>query len=153
MGFKATGTAKKVTFKIQNIEKNTKEGIKNALKTVGQQIIDLSKDYITKPPKTGRVYLVRIDGQRRYHQASAPNQAPANMTGDLRESINWTTRSSTQLSIAAGTETLAPYAGYMEFGTEKIVKRPYIGKAIRANNRNTIEIIKNAITDSVKKGR
>lgn len=81
-----------------------------------------------KLPKSGRVYRVSRTG--RPHQASAPGEAPAILTGFLQNSILTTFPTAREGVIAIG----AAYAPYLEYGTRrgnKIKPRPYIAPAIK----------------------
>lgn len=80
-------------------------------------------------PKTGRVYKSSRTGQP--HVASAPGEAPAVDTGLLTNSINWQVLNplNVQVSIAA------EYAAYLEFGTVRMARRPYVEPAINDSLR------------------
>ena len=105
--------------------------IRLALYDIGDDVARLIAKYIISPPKTGRIYI--ING--RPHQASAPFESPAELTGRLRRSINWQVRGSRQLTIGES----AYYAKWLEEGTRdhRILPRPHIIRAIRAKHRNT----------------
>jgi hypothetical protein len=79
-------------------------------------------------PKTGRAYRV---GRNRIHIASAPGEAPAVDTGFLTNSINWQIVDplNAQVTIAA------EYAPYLEFGTRRMLRRPYVEPAINDSLR------------------
>ncbi len=99
---------------------NTKEGIRKGLLDVAPEIQKEVRRLIFSPPKTGRLYV--IGGQ--IHQASAPGEAPANLTGILAASVAFEVASSTRLAIGYR-EEIAPYGRYLE-GIEKsrILPRP-----------------------------
>lgn len=71
---------------------------------------------------TGRVY--RRGGVE--HQASAPNHAPAVDTGNLRQSIGIDTSQLKDLRVGVGVTRAAPYAVYLEFGTARMLPRPFL---------------------------
>lgn len=103
----------------------------NALMDIGSDVTELIAKYILGPPKTGRIYI--ING--RPHQASAPFESPAELTGRLRRSINFSARGGRQLTIGES----APYAAALEMGTRdnRILPRPHIIRAIKARHRST----------------
>lgn len=75
-------------------------------------------------PKTGRMYKVSRRG--RLHQASAPGESPAVLTGFLTNSINATFPNETTGIIGIGAE----YAEYLERGTSRMARRPFVEPAI-----------------------
>lgn len=75
-------------------------------------------------PKTGKLYKVSKRG--RLHQASAPGQAPAVDTGLLTGSINGAFPTATTGIITISAE----YAEYLERGTSRMARRPFVEPAI-----------------------
>lgn len=75
------------------------------------------------PPRTGRIYIIR----GREHQASAPGEPPALLSGDLRKSITHTdvTWEGNEAHTEVGSGM--PYARILEFGGE-IKRRTKKGK-------------------------
>lgn len=116
-------------------KKNHQDGLRHALVEIGKEVTQLTAKYILGPPKTGRIYI--ING--RPHQASAPFESPAELTGKLRRSINFKVSGSRQLRVG---ET-AYYAKWLEEGTRdnKILPRPHLIRAIRARQRKVVKII------------
>jgi len=103
---------------------NNKEGVRRGLVEVGPEIRKEVKRLITSPPKTGRVYTIR----GKPHQASAPGEAPANLTGALAASVSSRVKGSTRLTIG-DLASKAPHGGVMEFGTKdgtRILPRPHL---------------------------
>ena len=60
------------------------------------------------------------------HRASAPGEAPAIDTGNLRGSISVAMTSPTSAMVSVGSE----HGIYLEYGTRKMAKRPYIRPAV-----------------------
>jgi HK97 gp10 family phage protein len=81
-------------------------------------------------PKAGKIYI--INGRR--HQASAPGQAPAIITGDLKNSVRYELKGSDLLFGAGNNEV--DYAKFLELGTKKMAKRPFIEITARENYKN-----------------
>lgn len=75
-------------------------------------------------PKSGRFYKVIRTG--RPHQASAPGQAPAVLTGFLTNSILSDFPKATEGVITIGAE----YAEYLERGTSRMRPRPFVQPAL-----------------------
>lgn len=75
-------------------------------------------------PKSGRFYKVSKTGRR--HQASAPGQAPAILTGFLTNSILTDFPRATEGVITIGAE----YAEYLERGTRRMAARPFVKPAL-----------------------
>lgn len=102
-------------------------GVIKAAELVRSEAISL----ILNTPKTGRIYPRRgIE-----HQASAPGEAPASDTGRLVNSIR------TSYDVAKLTAYIsadANYAGYLEFGTQKMEPRPFLRPAL-ANVRDRVQ--------------
>lgn len=117
--------------KLTNVEHRTAEGLRKAFYFIGARVVRDARRYIKSKDKTGRVYLVRIGGRLKRHQASAPYESPANMTGALQKSLGFTVHGHDSVEVGAE----ASYAGYLEKGTSKMIERPYLKKAIEANRR------------------
>ena len=109
-----------------------RSGIRAGLREIGGKLKKTAMDGIKNPPKTGNIYI-RF-GKR--HQASAPGEYPANMTGRLRRGITATIENTTTMKFGAD----APYAVYLQqtnhpdkqSSWKKIAPRPFLTKAHRA---------------------
>jgi len=126
--------------------KKSKEGVRLGLVNVAPEIKREVRRLIRDPNKTGRIY--NINGKR--HQASAPGEAPANLTGKLARSVG---------SSISGYDTLvigerghiAPYAKYLEYGSPegKILKRPHLRPAVISKAREIEQSIIKGIKDTI----
>ncbi len=74
--------------------------------------------------KSGRTY------GKRGHRASAPGEPPANDTGTLVRGISVQVGSD---DLSYDVNSLADYAGFLEFGTSKMAPRPYLQPAAIVN--------------------
>ena len=131
---KANRKSKALLFDIQyRYQKKHDQALRDALNDIGSDVTDLIAKYIKGPPKTGRIYI--ING--RPHQASAPFESPAELTGTLRRSINFNVRGSRQLTIGES----AYYAKWLEEGTRdnRILPRPHVIRAINARQRKVVK--------------
>lgn len=131
---------------IKNSHKITREGIRKAFYYIGNDLRRTTQESILSGPKTGRTYLIRIGGRKINHTASAPGEAPANFTGNLRKSIGFEVRGGDKLEFgsrsgppAAGLspkQSVAEYSKYLELGTSKMAARPYLKPSITKNQQN-----------------
>jgi len=138
---------RRVLLQIENISKLSKEGVRQAFYFIGKDLKQTSNDSILDKNKSGKTYLVRLGRTKRTHQASAPGEAPANITGNLRRSLGFEVRGSTQLEFgsrngppAAGVspkQAVAEYSVYLELGTSKMAPRPYLKPSVEKNQGNT----------------
>lgn len=106
-----------------------RQGARIALYNIGKENVRYTRLIIKKGPKTGRLY--RIPGRKRRHRASAPGQAPANLTGALRRSVDFNVRGYDQMEF--GDQKM--YGKFLETGTKKMAARPHLIKAVRTNRR------------------
>lgn len=90
-------------------------GVQRGWTDIGLDLVKTAKSTLTTGAKTGRVYKFRGG----LHQASAPGEAPANRTGNLRKSLSFKARSH---ELEFGYQ--APYGKYLEWGTRKMAPRP-----------------------------
>jgi phage gpG-like protein len=86
-----------------------------------------AKKSINRGTKSGRTY--EKFKPRRTHRASAPGEAPAGDTGELARRI--TAEKERELQWSVGTDL--PYGRLLEFGTMKILERPWLRPAIEKN--------------------
>ena len=98
-------------------------------------------------PKSGRTY--EKYNPRRTHKASAPGQAPASDTGNLVSQI---------MSVADGKNTLvesrAEYSKFLEFGTSKMLPRPFLFPASEKSTKKIVQVLiqkLNKVAESLKK--
>jgi len=86
----------------------------------------VKKKLAAEPPRTGRIYIYK----GREHQASAPGEPPAPMSGKLRQSITHTDVVWNGDEASAEVGSNRPYARRLEFGGVdsrgiRILPRPY----------------------------
>ena len=119
-----------------DLSKRTNVGIQLGLYKSGKDLqATFNQQVLDKGSKTGRIYIIRDRlGRRRKHQASAAGQSPANRTGNYRRSVGWNVNGSNELIFGNSAE----YAGFLELGTSRMAKRPGLGNAVKAEERNII---------------
>jgi len=132
-GFKSSPNNRKVMLQIEELERLTRRGIRQAFYRVGKDVVASAKKSILDKPKSGKTYIVYRGGRKRVHQSSAPGEAPANLTGTLRRSIDFQVHGSSELEVGAET----PYARKLELGGQNLEARPYLISAIDSEERNS----------------
>ena len=82
--------------------------------------------------KTGNVYFVRKKGRRVRHQASAPFETHADLSGVLRRSLAFKVQGTENLKIGYGVNPNrdAPVYALIEFGFGNIQPRPSIANVL-----------------------
>ena len=145
------------TIKIKGLEPTLKnlrllqngldKELTNVLRGGGQLIRGEAIRSIQSGPKSGRTY--EKYNPRRTHKASAPGQAPASDTGNLVSQI---------MSVADGKNTLvesrAEYSKFLEFGTSKMLPRPFLFPASEKSTKKIVQVLiqkLNKVAESLKK--
>lgn len=118
---------------------NVKEGVRRGLLSVAPMIVRDVVRRIKSPPKTGRLY--RIGGT--LHQASAPGESPADLTGELAEKVGSDVPSFDKMIIGDG----ADHGKWMEEGTDdgRIEPRPHLKPAVLSMEREIVQEIRNGV--------
>ena len=82
------------------------------------------------------------------HYPSLPNNPPAVDSGDLRRSITFTveTEENKVIGRVGSTKNDPPYGAYLEFGTSRMIQRPWLRPALERNQ----EVIKEHIREGVR---
>jgi HK97 gp10 family phage protein len=102
------------------------------VKQASKAVETTAKNLILKGPKTGEFYK----RGRKWHQASAPGEAPANDGGKLASSIMSKMEvlsPGVASAVVWANEKGNPYGAYLEFGTEHIEPRPFMTPALESN--------------------
>jgi HK97 gp10 family phage protein len=121
---------------LDKIKKGVKDGLL-ALALMAQGEVQKS---IVHGTKTGKTYK----RGKKYHQASAPGEAPANDLGFLVNNV----KAEVTGELVASTLSLAPYSVHLEYGTRKMAARPFLrpaGERVKAQAEGVLNAyIKNA---------
>ena len=145
------------TIKIKGLEPTLKnlrllqngldKELTNVLRGGGQLIRGEAIRSIQTGPKSGRTY--EKYNPRRTHKASAPGQAPSSDTGNLVSQI---------MSVADGKNTLvesrAEYSKFLEFGTSKMLPRPFLFPASEKSTKKIVQVLiqkLNKVAEGLKK--
>ena len=129
--------AESVFLSLEGIEGGFRKAIRKGFIALGRDLKAEADREILRKPKRGRVYFVRSrSGRPRRHVASAPGETHANLSGDLRRSIQWRTFGDELLfgyGIRDNSEPL--YAPFVEFGTSRMAARPSLANAVNVTQR------------------
>ena len=144
----------RVFARIEGVGKLTRRGLRQGMFRAGQTLRASASREILKGPKTGIIYVRRIaGGRRRRHQASAPGETHANLTGTLRRSLSFQLRGSKEIEFGYGVSSgkSAPdYARFVEFGTTKMKARPSLRNALRSEQGNLTQHFEREILDALQ---
>lgn len=112
---------------IARVRRGAQRGIVAATEDIRTEVTRL----IIQTAKTGRIYRRRSVT----HQASAPGEPPASDTGRLVGSL----RTEYDFDHLKGTLMASTsYAGYLEFGTQRMAPRPFMRPAL-VNRKDEVE--------------
>lgn len=144
--------AAKINFKFNNLDNDVKKTIRRSFYDIGKLLVSDTKKEINRKPKTGKRYIkYRGVGGRnlskpQYYNASAPGEAPAVVTGKLRDSVNFTVNGSAEMVFGLDmSKSEALYGKYLEYenliemtgqGSKNIKPRPFITESYRKNKGN-----------------
>jgi len=109
--------------------------------------------------RTGVLYPTGKKGKYAFHQASAPGEPPAVMSGKLRAAIDYKTKRTRNGAeanvgpIGKGSEDLFSYPRDLELGNKKIRPRPYLWSTIVENKTLIVNEIKDSLKTSMSKYR
>ena len=96
-------------------------------------------------PKSGRIY--EKYNPRRTHQASAPGQAPASDTGNLVSQIIVRPKNPDEVAV----ESNALYSSFLEFGTSKMLARPFLFPATERSRPKIVQAVFNKVKQEIQK--
>lgn len=117
--------------------------VSKAVTKTGLAVQATATKMIQQGPKTGRLYKKT---KTRFHQASAPGEAPASDTGQLAREIDFNRL--TPLSVEVGT-TLRK-GRWLEFGTMHMFERPWLRPSLAQNRKRFIQEIEKALKNGSK---
>ena len=134
-----------VSKKINNISKRGKDLIKHAVFKGVADVEKEAKKSIQRGSPSGRVY--QRYNPKRTHQASAPGQPPASDTGFLVNNIK---RRMDADNMGGEVASRAAYSKYLEFGTSKMLPRPFMFPALEKNRKKIKSRIQKAMKAASK---
>ena len=129
-----SGSQNRRTFiRINNLDKNVKREIHGALCEIGQSHTVHCRHLIFRR-KTGRIYVIK----GAFHQASAPGEPPANLSGELARHVGYVVAGHLEMEFGDKSQQgKAPYGMFLEGGTRKIKPRPHISRTVKDEYKNT----------------
>lgn len=150
--FQLTPKSKQVAEKMKNMDTEVKQALRNASKVIGKDVKKEMKKLITTGARSGRLYRIHQTIKRtnrstgdvtymrrgRWHQASAPGEPPAKLTGRLSRSIHYRTSYQGIRFIIK-----APYANRLEHGPKgrPSEARPFVSRTINMLRRRNIRTL------------
>lgn len=130
---------KEVFAAIENLEKDIGGDLRHALRSIGAENVRHLRKMIVSPPHTGNIYN-RPGNLGSRHQASAPGEAPAEQTGNLRRSVSYRVHNSRRMEFG---ENIF-YGRFLEDGTRRMAPRPHVIRTVRERDIFNYKIIERA---------
>ncbi len=128
---------RKAEFQIDNTIQLTKRGIRQGFYNVGKNLkASANKDILAKD-KTGIIRIIRRGKVRRRHQASAPGQTFANLSGAARRTLGFDVRGGSELEFGFRKNQETFYTKILETS----LNRPALGNAVKKEQGNSIMIM------------
>ena len=124
---------KNAMVKLKNLEKDLEPDFQEVVKGGAQQIRGEAIKSIQTGAKSGIVY--EKYNPRRTHRASAPGQAPASDTGNLVSKIIVRQKDEDHVFV----ESNAHYSAFLEYGTSKMLPRPFLFPAFEKSRKPIVE--------------
>ena len=143
--------SRNIVVSLERIDENTRRGIRQGFFRLGSSLVRTSsKQILDRSKKTGRIYRIRRGQRIRRHQASAPGQSPANLSGKYRRSFGFKIKGFQEMKFGSGLAMKEDYPEYLEKGTRKMKPRPGLGNAVDAEERNSITYFETEIARNVR---
>ena len=128
---------------LENLESSMEKPLEEVLFGGGQLIRAEAVKSIQSGAKSGIVY--EKYNPRRSHRASAPGQAPASDTGNLVSKIIVKNNKDT-----VRVQSNANYSKFLEFGTSKMLARPFMFPAKEKSKKKIIQITANKVVEAIR---
>jgi HK97 gp10 family phage protein len=126
---------KGVTIRLNNIGEQAVRRVGAALFAGGEEIRAEASHMITEGAVSGK-----------HHVPSAPGDPPNEDTGVLRTNIETTQIGPLKVEVSSN----APYAAALEFGTSKMLPRPYMQPATDRKRDAVVALVRGAVSAAVK---
>ena len=143
MKFQFTGVAKAVDA-LDKVKEDLENNMQEVVLGGGQLIRGEAIRSIQTGAKSGKTY--KKDNPTRTHKASAPGEAPASDTGFLVSNI----RVKDQKDFVE-VRSEASYSKFLEYGTSKMLARPFMFPASEKSKPKIAEILFQKIKQSLDK--
>ena len=136
---------KKVMSSHKNLEQDLEKPFREVIVGGAQLIRGEAIKSIQTGPKSGRIYDKY--NPRRTHRASAPGQAPASDTGNLVRNIVVKQENPDLVKV----ESNAIYSSFLEFGTSKMLARPFLFPATERSRKKIAQAVFNRVVKEIKR--
>ena len=136
---------KKVMSSLKNLEQDLEKPFREVIVGGAQLIRGEAIKSIQSGPKSGRIY--EKYNPRRTHKASAPGQAPASDTGNLIRNIVVKQENPDLVKV----ESNAIYSSFLEFGTSKMLARPFLFPATERSRKKIAQAVFNRVVKEIKR--
>jgi len=142
---------REVFLSLDNIEENSRRGIRQGFFRVGHLLERNLKKEIIRKNKTGRIYKnirTRSGTRKRRHRASAPGETPAKLSGNYRKNVGFQIRGSESMDF--GIRDGADYAEFLEGGTKNMDPRPGVGNTVRDTEKDTQRFFESSLASELQ---
>ena len=136
---------KKAQDALKSLEKDLEHPFREVILGGAQLIRGEAIKSIQTGPKSGRIY--ERYNPRRTHRASAPGQAPASDTGNLVRNIVVKQENPDLVKV----ESNATYSSFLEFGTSKMLARPFLFPATERSRPKIAQAVFNRVVKEIKR--
>ena len=136
---------KKVMASLKNLEQDLEKPFREVIVGGAQLIRGEAIKSIQSGPKSGRIY--EKYNPRRTHRASAPGQAPASDTGNLVRNIVVKQENPDLVKV----ESNALYSSFLEFGTSKMLARPFLFPATERSRPKIVQAVFNRVVKEIQR--
>jgi len=130
---------------LKNLQNNLEEPFREVIQGGAQLIRGEAIKSIQSGPKSGRVY--EKYNPRRTHKASAPGEAPASDTGNLVRNIRVVQENKDLIKV----ESNASYSQFLEFGTSKMLARPFLFPATERSRPKIAQAVFNRVVKEIRR--
>jgi len=134
-----------ISKKIKSISDKGKQLVQHAVFKSVADVEKEAKKSVQRGSPSGIVY--QRYNPKRTHQASAPGQPPASDTGFLANNIK---RKMDNDNMGGEVGSRSTYSKFLEFGTSKMLPRPYMFPALEKNRKKIKQRISKAIKSATK---
>lgn len=134
---------------LPNTRKAFEQGINQGLHQAGFNLVKTFRDGIQRQAKTGRIYSIGAKGRRRgrkRHQASAPGEYPAILSGDYLKAIDFNVRGSSELEFGNADEK----AVVLELGSKNMAPRSALLQSVDARSKDIDVILTHEVEKKIK---
>ena len=135
----------KVLSQLSRLNKELEKPFQEVVKGGGQLIRAEAVKSIQSGGKSGIVY--EKYNPRRSHRASAPGQAPASDTGNLVSKIRVKQKDKNTTQVESG----ADYSAFLEYGTSKMLPRPFLFPAFEKSKEKIKQAVFNRVTTAIER--